>query len=91
VSIAIRIIGAGAAAAWVLLFALMVFLILPFSSSSTSVTFAFLAVPAVMTAAALWVAFRSAFRDTKLALAIESLLAGAGAFCLVIVAAASGG
>lgn len=90
-SIAIRIIGAGAAAAWALLFTLMVFLTLPVSSSTNSVAFAFLVVPAVVTAAALWVAFCSAFRDTKLALAFESLLVAAGAFCLVIVAAASGG
>jgi small neutral amino acid transporter SnatA (MarC family) len=47
---------------------------------------AFLAVPLAMAAAAVWAGYRS----SKFALALELVLLAAGAFCWIIVAAASG-
>ena len=89
---ATKIVGTGAGAVWCLLFVIMLALTFGFGVASPSlVSIAFVVVPAVVAAVALWIAFRSEFRSEKLALAIELVLSTAGATCLLIVAAASGG
>jgi hypothetical protein len=88
---AIRIIGVCAAIAWGLLFAVMLFLTIASGPPANFQTVAFPVVPAIVAAAALWVALRIGLRNTKKALLVELLLLGAGATCLLVVAAASGG
>ena len=87
----VKIVGATAGAAWGLLFVIMVLLTYDIGPPPGLVTVAFVVVPAVIAAAAFWIAFRSVFASGRLAFAIELLLFIAGATCLLIVAAASGG
>jgi hypothetical protein len=88
---ATKIVGVIAGAAWALLFALMLLLTFATSPLANLVAIAFLIVPALIASAAVWIAFRSGFRSTVLALAIELVLMAAAVFCFLIVAAASGG